>query len=488
MAQLSTDCSICCDTFTKSKRAPITCKKCGLRVCRTCLEKYILTNESLTQILCMTPDCGCVWDRGFLAQHLTQICMRKKYPRHRGDLLFQHEISRLPETMPFVETRKRLDGLRKNRREITAKAREIRTHLRELNNQLYYLGREMHQLERDDGTSRTPTQEAREFVRQCPADDCRGFLSTQWRCRLCELYVCSKCHGIKGRVPKGIKPTCAFTDHVCNENDVKTVAMLRKDTKPCPACGVPINKISGCDQMWCTQCQVAFSWRTGRRINGVIHNPHFYAWQRERAAGNAAPRAHGDVRCGGFPRYGHIRQQLSASDKGRAVKNTYHVPAGEPMPTSREDAIARNISTWGAELLRLHRALLHFNRVELPSYAPSDGVREKRKLRVDYILGNKDDDSMKQRLISLDKKNIRENDIYHVLQLMDTVGMERFIAVAADMSIENVKLCFDECERVRNYCNGELKKISAMDGLMVPIIGNNFYVDTDRFSKKAVGW
>jgi len=42
MAQLSTDCSICCDTFTKSKRAPITCKKCGLRVCRTCLEKYIL--------------------------------------------------------------------------------------------------------------------------------------------------------------------------------------------------------------------------------------------------------------------------------------------------------------------------------------------------------------------------------------------------------------------------------------------------------------
>ena len=95
---------------------------------------------------------------------------------------------------------------------------------------------------------------------------------------------------------------------------------------------------------------------------------------------------------------------------------------------------------------------------------------------------------MKQRLISLDKKNIRENDIYHVLQLMDTVGMERFIAVAADMSIENVKLCFDECERVRNYCNGELKKISAMDGLMVPIIGNNFYVDTDRFSKKAVGW
>ena len=74
------------------------------------------------------------------------------------------------------------------------------------------------------------------------------------------------------------------------------------------------------------------------------------------------------------------------------------------------------------------------------------------------------------------------------MQLMDTVAMERFIALCADFTLKNAKLCFSECERVRKYCNNELKKISAIDGLMVPIIQETFYTHKARFTKKDVGW
>ena len=31
--------------------------------------------------------------------------------------------------------------------------------------------------------------------------------------------------------------------------------------------------VKNCDQMWCVQCHTAFSWKTGLKVNGVIHNP-----------------------------------------------------------------------------------------------------------------------------------------------------------------------------------------------------------------------
>jgi hypothetical protein len=42
-----------------------------------------------------------------------------------------------------------------------------------------------------------------------------------------------------------------------------------------------INRVSGCDQMYCTLCEVPFSWATGQVVQGVIHNPHFFERLRE---------------------------------------------------------------------------------------------------------------------------------------------------------------------------------------------------------------
>ena len=33
---------------------------------------------------------------------------------------------------------------------------------------------------------RSTKTERKAFIKRCPADDCRGFLSSQWKCGLCE--------------------------------------------------------------------------------------------------------------------------------------------------------------------------------------------------------------------------------------------------------------------------------------------------------------
>ena len=136
----------------------------------------------------------------------------------------------------------------------------------------------------------------------CPNNDCRGFLSTQYKCEICKLYTCPTCHEIIGH--------SKTDEHTCNPDSVKSAELIKKDTKSCPNCGIRIFKISGCDQMWCTECEVAFSWNTGKALhNVVIHNPHFYNRQKELNNG-VMPRAPGDILCGGLCSYYHLRNHL----------------------------------------------------------------------------------------------------------------------------------------------------------------------------------
>jgi hypothetical protein len=116
--------------------------------------------------------------------------------------------------------------------------------------------------------------ERREFIRKCPTCP-NGFLSSAWRCHLCKTRACKNCLGIKGIVPDG-QPD---PPHECKAEDVESARLIENATKPCPHCGVRVQKSEGCNQMWCTACNNAFDWRTGQKTNGPIHNPHFHEYQ-----------------------------------------------------------------------------------------------------------------------------------------------------------------------------------------------------------------
>lgn len=67
-------------------------------------------------------------------------------------------------------------------------------------------------------------------------------------------------------------------EHVCNEEDIKSFKSILKVTKPCPKCGVRIQKSEGCSQMFCTHCHTGFDWVTGNIITANFHNPHRTEW------------------------------------------------------------------------------------------------------------------------------------------------------------------------------------------------------------------
>jgi hypothetical protein len=98
----------------------------------------------------------------------------------------------------------------------------------------------------------------------CPNRGCHGLLDSNDCCALCAT-TCYKC-----RMPND-------DNHVCTEDALKTVAFINQSCKPCPVCRVNVYKGGGCDDMWCTRCKHAYSWRTGQllTITPRYHNPHF---------------------------------------------------------------------------------------------------------------------------------------------------------------------------------------------------------------------
>ena len=134
------------------------------------------------------------------------------------------------------------------------------------------------------------------YLKKCPKSDCRGFLNNSYKCELCKTVACSKCFEIKEE------------NHVCNEDNVKTAELLRKDTKSCPNCSEMIHKIEGCNQMFCVSCGTGFDWKTLKIVTGVIHNPHYFEYHSKNGG---IPRTIGDIPCGGLPSMDAILYKIS---------------------------------------------------------------------------------------------------------------------------------------------------------------------------------
>jgi hypothetical protein len=129
---------------------------------------------------------------------------------------------------------------------------------------------------------------AEPFIHRCADSDCNGFVSSAWKCGICDKYTCHHC--------RELKADRYDHDHVCNPDTVASVSLLKNDTKPCPNCKVLVHKTEGCDQMFCTQCKRLWSWNSGQ-FETRGHNPHYLQWMRENHAGGM-PRETGEVVCG----------------------------------------------------------------------------------------------------------------------------------------------------------------------------------------------
>jgi hypothetical protein len=292
------NCDVCCEKLNKINHKKVKCPFCDLTSCRTCSQRYIL--ESFEDPHCM--GCKTLWNREFVDSFCTKYFRNTELKRHRENVLFERERARMPETQPEVE---RIQHMRRLRRIIRRQKEdlielhhryrtfeveiplppEIRTLYREMENTY----RHLEEL-RNGGTF--IDNEPRKFVRQCPVEECKGFLNEEWYCGLCTQNYCKDCN--EPLVP----------GHECDPETVKTMKLLNKDSKSCPKCGTVIHKTSGCAQMWCISCHTAFNWRTGEIEMGRIHNPHFIEFKKK----TMMSREHGDIPCGGVPSFRELRE------------------------------------------------------------------------------------------------------------------------------------------------------------------------------------
>ena len=291
-------CDVCCEKLNKINHKKVKCPFCDLTSCRSCSQRYIL--ESFQDPHCM--GCKTAWNREFVDSFCTRYFRNTTFRRQRENILFEREKSLMPETQSEVE---RIIQMRKLRVIIRQqKERLIELHNRyrifeidaPIPREIAVLYRDMENTYRhlddlrNDGTY--IDSEPRRFVRQCPVEECKGFLSEEWYCGLCECKYCKDCN----------EPV--RLEHKCNPETVKTMKLLNKDSKSCPKCGTVIHKTSGCAQMWCISCHTAFNWRTGEIDNGRIHNPHFIEFKKK----TMMSREHGDIPCGGVPSFRELRE------------------------------------------------------------------------------------------------------------------------------------------------------------------------------------
>lgn len=371
---MSNDCRICCEKINLSTRKLVTCPYCEFGACKTCCETYVLGEPNPK---CMNTDCGRDWTRQFIASSFTNVFITGKLKKQREQLLFDNERALLPTTQPLVERQINIENANRKIREINEKMYQLKIERNQSQTELYRLH------------NRPTTTERAEFVRACPDSECRGFLSSQWKCGICQKWACPDCHEVKG-LERDI-------EHTCNPDTLATARLLATDTKPCPKCRTGIFKINGCDQMWCTQCHTAFNWRTGR-IESNVHNPHYFEWLRRN--GNAVPRNPLDNPCNNdlqHTDYTTIRTMLQ-------VRHPNH-----PLSKSTDDYLGRTI-----------RNIIHMRYVTVPRYRTEDRVVRNELLRIQYMRNVITEDEFKTTLQRNEKKVEKYREIHNVLTILLT--------------------------------------------------------------------
>lgn len=430
-------CNICTETFNKSTRTLVKCK-CDFESCKQCVRTYLSScNDEPT---CMS--CKVIWDINFLQENFDKKFINNEYKKHRENVLFEREKGMLQATQVYVEKEIKTENLKeeieKIQKEYIKKVNKLKKELKEVeNNEII---------------------EKRKFIRRCPNNECKGFLSSSLKCELCNCYACSKCREISGFTREEKER------HECKKEIVESIKLLEKDSKPCPKCASLIFKVEGCDQMFCVECHCVFSWKTLKIDNGKIHNPHYYEYQRNINNG-IAPRDPMDIQCGReldmnfmtqlqeifkpkLPRgwkINTIRREIDGV--GDFEEIVYISPSGK---------IQKNHPGGYNNIVKLCRRIIHIRNVDQARFRGVDILNKNLQSRIDYMRNKISEDKFRKIIHRREKEESKRQEINNILGMFVMAFTDLFYRLA-DTRDNNI---LDEMEELRKYTNKCLEKTS----------------------------
>lgn len=448
--KITNECSICADTLNRSNRKEIKCLFCNYSACRSCIEQYLVQS---TENICM--NCKAVWNREFLDENLTKVFMKGKYKKRREDILMDKQKALLQSTLPVAETRK---NAKTRLGEISERRDYLYEQIRIMNEELHKMDNESYRLRNQLTTTKAEDIQKKQFVKKCPNGECRGFLSTRWKCGLCNINVCSECHEIKETNNNENNENNQENQHVCKPENVETAKLIFKDCKNCPKCGTYIYKIDGCDQLFCTNCHTAFSWKTGQIETGRIHNPHYYEWLKK---GGKQQRELLDIPCGGIPQVYNMRINVEPYIEYED-ENSY---IGSYSPVRQ--LIQRN---YMPSLYNTIRLITHIQDASLRDFQNDiERIRGKElDLRCEYLMNEIDEEEWKITLQQNEYKLEYLTDLSQLYQMFSTVSSDIILfiyntatnniprKISANLIIEKM----DEIYELITYFNNHSQKLA----------------------------
>ena len=401
------DCTICCEKINKTTRKPIECSFCAYVSCLSCTKTYLL--QTIHQPHCM--NCRKEWTWDILVTRLPINFLKEEYRNVRETYLFEEEKTYLPALQEQAEHILRIKHLNKQ-------MMEIDTELVKNNENEQQMVFEQRKKERELKEKRTSTfrlinklestSKIKNIFRvsmKCPFQDCRGFLSDSYSCGLCLKKSCKSCHEE------------LVEEHKCNPDSILTVNLLKETTKPCPKCHILIYKTDGCDQMFCTQCHTAFSWKTGQVEKGVIHNPHYYEALR---AGNILEERHRQPDCEAIPSFNSILNIMKGRKELRDIQHYY-------------------------------QRIVHNRQVTMVNIIPEDWD----KTRLSYLTNEIDEKKFKQKCYVRYQRELRLRDERQILNTYITIGEEFF----RTMSKDNVTKIIEQLKKLTELTVDSILKL-----------------------------
>lgn len=298
------ECQICIEKFNTSKRSKVICMFCKKEACKLCIQTYILTN-TIGNPLCMF--CKNEWNREFQVINFSDKFINIDLKERRKNMLLARESLLLPNTMSYVIYNKNVEKCKKEllllsinktqyKKQLDDIVYKLTSHLTvfdiikdklllmniikfdEKYNSMYkkYIeSEELHDCikivlnaSRHEYAINKSENSDKNLIKKCPSESCIGYLNTNFNCILCNIEVCKKCFII------------IVHPHKCKEQDLLNKKYLDKNAVPCPACGTQIERVSGCNDMWCILCKTPFNYQTGKIITGTFHNPEYDKYRR----------------------------------------------------------------------------------------------------------------------------------------------------------------------------------------------------------------
>jgi len=241
-----------------------------------------------------------------------------------------------------------------------------------------------------------------ESIFPCPMSMCLGLVREGF-CNICNKNVCSDC-----REPKS-------STHKCNTDIIKSIRALTKSGRNCPKCYIPISKIDGCDQMFCTECKTTFSWNSGRIVNDneFHHNPHYLDWITEKRKNEALIQImrlrQDDYNCNEYITKKNLLSCFSseANEKHKHYKNSSKISLViKPLESEAE---------YMSEFLKYHKDILHV-RATAGNHANVQPF-DNNDLRV-QLLSNEIDEKRFKELVELKYYDYNKSMLYCNVYMM----------------------------------------------------------------------